>query len=244
MLTHIIQNGEDLNSIAKKYQTSMREIVAANPGLNFYNLYVGDVLTIVPGEDYRIKLNAPGAQNVKMSFAKVKLRDEMRKLWEQHVAWTQLFIVSTLAGLPDERFVTQRLLRNPADLGQLFGQYYGDAVGKKVNDLLTEHLVVAADLVKALKAGDTAKASQEDKKLFMNADKMAATFASINPFWKQEDMKNMLYKHLNLIKQGVTNRMQGNYAAEIQTIDLNEQHLLEMADVFSNGIWKQAYGNL
>lgn len=222
----------------------MHGIVAANPGLNLYNLYVGDVLNINPGDDYRIKLNAPGAQNVKMSFAKVKLRDEMRKLWEQHAAWTQMFIVSALAGLPDERFVTQRLLRNSVDFGQLFGQYYGDAVGKKVSELLTEHLVVGAGLVKALKAGDTARASQEDKKWFANTDKMAATFASINPFWKQDEMKKMLYKHLNLVKQGVTYRMQGNYIAEIQNVDLNEQHLLEMSDVFSNGIWKQAYGNL
>lgn len=244
LLTHIIQNGEDLNSIAKQYQTTMQEIVAANPRVNFYDLYVGDNLNIIPGEDYRIKWNAPGAQNIKMSFAKVKLRDEMRKLWEQHASWTQRVIISILASLPDEKFVTQRLLRNPADFGQLFGQYYGEVVGKKVNELITEHLVVAANLVKALKEGDSSKAAQEDQKWFANADKMASAFASINPYWKQEDMKNMFHKHLNLIKQIVTHRMQGNYGAENHDYDLNEQHLLDMADVFSNGIWKQAYGNL
>lgn len=243
-IIHVIQNGDDLNSIAKQYQTNMQDIVSANQGVNFYNLYVGDSLNVMPGDGYRVKLHAPGAKNVTMSFAKVALRDEMRKLWEQHNAWTMRVIVSILSSLPDEQAVTRRLLRNPVDFEKLFSHYYGESVGRKIKELLTDHLVIAANLIKALKAGDATKAAEENRKWFINADEIAKALASINPNWKQQDMKNMFDKHLNLLNQAVSRRMQGNYVAEIQALDLNELHSLEMADALSNGIWKQSHGRV
>ena len=45
------------------------------------------------------------------------LHDEMRRLWEDHITWTRLFIVSASADLPDLQATTRRLLRNQQDLG-------------------------------------------------------------------------------------------------------------------------------
>src|SRR5512139_2470835 len=43
--------------------------------------------------------------------------DAMRKLWEDHVTWTRLFIVSFAADLPDLSATERRLLRNQTDIG-------------------------------------------------------------------------------------------------------------------------------
>src|ERR1051325_1377902 len=45
------------------------------------------------------------------------LRSDMRKLWEAHVTWTRLFIVSAAAGAPDTDATAQRLLQNQVDIG-------------------------------------------------------------------------------------------------------------------------------
>jgi hypothetical protein len=49
----------------------------------------------------------------------------MRKLWEDHITWTRLAIVSFAAGLPDLQATQARLLRNQSDIGNAIKPYYG-----------------------------------------------------------------------------------------------------------------------
>src|SRR5947199_2346274 len=44
-------------------------------------------------------------------------RNAMRVLWEEHVTWTRLAIVSFAGNLPDLRATEARLLRNQRDIG-------------------------------------------------------------------------------------------------------------------------------
>ena len=76
-------------------------------------------------------------------------------LWEQHVVWTRLTIISIVFSLPDVDLLTNRLLRNPKDFEALLRPLYGDRVASWFADLFTSHLVIAAELVNAAKAGDT-----------------------------------------------------------------------------------------
>src|SRR5687768_8496961 len=86
----------------------------------------------------------------------VEFRRDMRVLWEDHVAWTRLFIVSAVAGLGDTDATAKRLLQNQADIGEAVAQFYGDAAGEKLEALLRDHILIAGDLVAAAKAGDKA----------------------------------------------------------------------------------------
>src|SRR5207253_1703971 len=40
----------------------------------------------------------------------------MRKLWEDHITWTRVFIISAAADLPDKATATNRLLQNQVDI--------------------------------------------------------------------------------------------------------------------------------
>src|SRR5205807_4270449 len=91
------------------------------------------------------------------SMTKPEFRAAMRKLWEDHITWTRLFIVSAAADLPDKGPTTDRLLQNQVDIGNAVKPYYGDAAGEKLTVLLKEHITTAAELVAAAKANETAK---------------------------------------------------------------------------------------
>ncbi len=53
------------------------------------------------------------------NYGQVNLMNELRKLWEQHVVWTRLFLVSAFGDLPDLEATTKRLLRNPTDFANV-----------------------------------------------------------------------------------------------------------------------------
>jgi hypothetical protein len=85
-----------------------------------------------------------------------KLRADMRKLWEDHVTYTGLFANAAINGGYDANNIAERLLKNQDDIGNAIKPYYGDAAGNKLGSLLRDHILIAADLVKAAKAGDSA----------------------------------------------------------------------------------------
>jgi len=57
-------------------------------------------------------VGAPSSLDKQFAF-----RSAMRKLWEDHITWTRLYIVSVTADLADKDATAQRLLRNQADIG-------------------------------------------------------------------------------------------------------------------------------
>ncbi|MGE5597767.1 MAG: acetylglutamate kinase [Bacteroidota bacterium] len=147
------------------------------------------------------------------------LHDRLRMLWEQHAAWTLMTIISIADGLADEELVTQRLLRNPADIAAVFRPLYGDEIAGRLNSLLTAHLVLAAQLVKEVKAGDNAAAAATERRWYANGDEIAAFLSSINPYWSREEMAAMWRRHLDLVKGQAVSRLNRDYAAQIAFYD-------------------------
>lgn len=168
-----------------------------------------------------------------------QLYGQMRMLWQQHAAWTKMTIDSIVEGSADEEFTTRRLLRNPADIAAVFRPLYGNAIADRLQELLTEHLVLAAQLVKESKAGETAAAAETERRWYANGNEIAAFLNSINPFWGRAEMERMWREHLDLVKAQAVARLNGEYETEIARYDEGEQLLLRMADVLTAGIVRQ-----
>lgn len=107
--------------------------------------------------------------------------DAMRKLWEDHITWTRVFIISAAGDLPDKATATDRLLQNQVDIGNAIKPYYGDAAGNKLTTLLKEHITTAGEIVAAAKAGDKAKQDDATKRWYANADQIADFLSGANP---------------------------------------------------------------
>jgi len=168
------------------------------------------------------------------------LHDAMRKLWEDHIIWTRVFIISAAADLPDKAAATDRLLQNQTDIGNAIKPYYGVAAGNQLTVLLKEHITTAAEIVAAAKAGDKAKQDDATKRWFANADQIADFLSKANPKnWPQADMRKMMHDHLNLTTEEVVARLQGNWPADIAAFDKVHEQILHMADMLAEGIVKQ-----
>ena len=121
------------------------------------------------------------ASSPSMGADAAQLRTDMRKLWEDHVTWTRLYIVSVGAALPDKDLTAKRLIQNQVDIGNAIKPFYGEDAGNKLTELLKEHILGAADLLAAAKAGDQAKVATEKARWYRNADDVAAFLSAANP---------------------------------------------------------------
>ena len=172
--------------------------------------------------------------------ASLALHDGMRKLWEDHITWTRLAIVDLEEGSPETSATVARLLRNQVDIGNAIKPYYGAKAGTGLTRLLREHILIAADLVAAAKAGDKAKLATEQTAWQRNADAIATFLNKANPdAWKLGEMKSMLQSHLALTTQEVVARLQGKWNADVRGYDAIVTQALGMADMLSDGIIHQ-----
>jgi hypothetical protein len=170
-------------------------------------------------------------------------RDNMRKLWEDHITWTRLFIVSagTLPdALPDLQATTDRLLANQDDIGDAIAPFYGRSAGDQLTTLLREHILLAAQLLNAAKAGDQAGVNAASTDWYANADEIAAFLHAANPNnWALAEMQQMMRSHLDLTLEEAVARLQGRYADDVSAYDKVHAEILQMADMLSDGIIAQ-----
>jgi hypothetical protein len=164
----------------------------------------------------------------------------MRKLWEDHITWTRLYIVSAAADLPDKDLTTQRLLQNQVDIGNAIKPFYGEEAGTKLTALLKDHILGAAAIIAAAKAGNQPAVDAADKKWYANADDIASFLSGANPKqWPLAEMKAGMKTHLDLTLAEATARLKGDFATDIREYDKIHEHILGLADLLSNGIIKQ-----
>lgn len=174
----------------------------------------------------------------KFTKSQVRLLNTLRKLWEQHDVWTRSTIVSITFDLPDLEPVTARLLRNPKDFGQVFEKYYGSKIADKFTKLLTEHLVLAAQIVEAAKAGHTNEVAMLEQKWYKNADQIAKLLSDINS-QSEKEWRKMMHEHLKLVNAEAVDYLTGKYADGVAVYDEIEKQTLEMADMMAEGIFKK-----
>ena len=167
-------------------------------------------------------------------------RAGMRQLWEDHITWTRLFIVSAAADLPDLGPTADRLLRNQQDIGDAIKPFYGEAAGQRLTALLRDHILIAADILGAAKSGNSAGVEAASTRWNANADEIAEFLSAANPRnWPRDEMRAMMRSHLDLTLAEAVARLQGDFTRDIALYDQVHAQILHMADMLSAGIINQ-----
>jgi hypothetical protein len=170
----------------------------------------------------------------------VAFHDGMRRLWEDHITWTRLAIISLTTNSPDTEATVGRLLQNQTDIGNAVKPFYGRKAGNELTSLLRQHILIAADVIAAAKAGDSAKLADAQARWAKNGDDIAALLASANPrYWKLGAMKAELRMHLKLTTDEAVARLHADWKADVAAYEKVHTHMLHLSDVLSDGLMKQ-----
>ena len=184
-------------------------------------------------------LPAAASTESQSTAAAITLKQDMRKLWTDHVVWTREYIVAALGDQPDAQAAANRLMRNQEDIGNAVGKIYGDAAGKQLTALLKEHISIAVDLIKAAKAGDKAGQQSADAKWQQNGVAIADFLSKANPNWPRATLVDLMKGHLSTTTNEVVARLNKKWDEDVRAFDEVYRHILMMSDALSDGIIKQ-----
>ena len=88
-ILHTIRPGDTLYKLAMQYGTTVQNIIDTNLALDPYSLRVGQQIYIYPNEHYWLSIN------------EVRLLEQMNLVWEQHIMWTRMLLISIAENLKE-----------------------------------------------------------------------------------------------------------------------------------------------
>jgi hypothetical protein len=169
--------------------------------------------------------------------AQVAFHDAMRKLWEDHVTWTRLAIVTFADGSAGFDATAARLLQNQVDIGDAVKPFFGDEAGTQLTGLLRTHILIAVEILQAAKAGDTDAFNEASDRWYANANDIADFLSAANPrFWPRARLRADMRTHLDQTLTEAANELAGDYAASVADYEHVHLHILDFADTLSSGL--------
>jgi hypothetical protein len=167
------------------------------------------------------------------------LRRAMYRLWVDHVIWTREYVISAIEGHPDAEPAARRLLKNQEDIGNAVAGFYGEQAGATLTDLLKQHILIAVDLVDAAVKDDQQRFASVDKRWDDNAAAIARFLGGANPFWPEQDVRDLIALHLTLTRREVVARLNKAWDEDIAAFDDILTEILTLADALTDGIVQQ-----
>jgi hypothetical protein len=228
--------------LAQVFNTTVDSIMELNPGIDPRNLQIGQVVTIAPGYQYYASYPDQPTNNEDGENNLMDLSCYISMLWYEHVAWTRMAVVALLNNLPETELVLQRLLRNATDFAEALTPFYGEEAAQEFAGLFSDHITIAAELVRAAQSGDTAAYEAIEQRWYDNADLIAEFLSGINPSWSQEDWSAMLDEHLALLSENIAAMIAQNFEESINGFDDIVMQAQEMAEMMAEGIEMQFPG--
>lgn len=167
---------------------------------------------------------------------KVDLKSVMRKLFTDHAVYTAFVLKSIVSGLDDTSVFVPRLLQNQKEIGNGLKPIIGEEKGNTLTKLLTEHINLAAEVIKAGTKKDPSFQVKENK-LFENSDRVAAFLTSLNPAkLPYSSTQHMFHTHNEFVVQMAVARIKKDYKSEQQLYDAYYNEMLEMSDMIYNAL--------
>ena len=111
----------------------------------------------------------------------------------------------------------------------------------RLKQLLTEHTQLAGELMEALQANNTERATQIENQMYQNADQIARMLANANSKYSYDELRRILRMHIETLKNTMTADLNHEFDETVRLVDENEEHLMDLSDALTEGLMEQFY---
>lgn len=223
-----------LAEMTARMQAQWQADAQAHEAVVAHNLALADALSA--GLQLQYKTQIPQAD---LTPGNRQLHLALRDVWQTDVALTRVYLVSTLASLPDADQAATNLLAHQGKIADAMRPYYGDISSDQLTTLLQTQVQGAGIVLKTAKTGQT-DAQQAAKNAWQgNADQIAVFLAKANPHLVLDDVKAKLRAHQTQFAGQTSARLQADWSGDAAAYELHMDDALKFADTLADAIHLQ-----
>ena len=168
----------------------------------------------------------------------VSYRVACRYYWAEHINYSRNLIISVLGNLSDVPAITDRLMKNQEDIGDLLRPYYSAETVDEFVSLLKAHAVAALNFINAAKAGNNLTQYREDWQA--NSKEVIALLNKINSTnWPELLISPVWNLHVDLTIKEIQSRIAGDWVEDIAAYDQLHRCIIDFSEAFASGVVNQ-----
>ena len=223
MTVHEIQKGDTLYKLAKQYKTTVPLILLANPGVNPYNLRVGDKLNICEGKRFEEK----------QGLDELQIVSDFNKVVYQYLGFLQLYMASFSGTEERTEQSLEYLLEVPGELATIYSAFYPVSMTSRLSQIFTAYTEKLADYARAV----SALRNEIDEQ----AVKIGEFLEKQNDKYISRQISDFLQSLNGAVEEAAKQSREGNLRKELFVYqEMGEQGTL-FARVLADGIIEQFY---
>lgn len=168
-----------------------------------------------------------------------RLSNVMRSLWTKHVWQDREATLSIVDGLSTKQSTVNWALQTPGIIANEYRSFYDQTICNKIENLLTNHIKIAGDVITYAATGDGYNLEMAKQKWYANANSFSAYMGSLNPYTPANQVGQMMTNHLNMLSAMTTDIINGNFDQGIKVFDQVITGAEQMGDFFAKGLVEQ-----
>lgn len=172
-----------------------------------------------------------------ITFSQMNLIFNSRIFWRRLTTWTRAYILSRYGGIGTAEDLFSRLFLESSEFGDMLHIIFGRENSEKYTQLINQYTIALRDLLSAQIDGDTEAVERNVERLYSNADERAAFLASINPYFDENEWRNLLETYAQYTIETANLFITKDYDKDIELYDRMKELTNRMGDIFAQGLY-------
>lgn len=172
-----------------------------------------------------------------ITYSQMNLIFNIRIAWRRLVTWTRAYQISRYMGIGTEEELFCRLYHEVQNFSDMIQIIFGREISRRNAGYLINNTIILRDLISAHLAGDMEAIDRNLARFYQNINENAAFLAEINPYWNENEWRDMLETYLQYTIEEANAFASGTYKEDIQIFDLRTDLSNIMGDIFAKGLY-------
>lgn len=172
-----------------------------------------------------------------ITYSQMNMIFNVRIFYRRLMNLTRSYMRNRYYNLGTEDVLFDRLYLESSDFGKLLHLNFGRAYSEQYSLFSSQFVNDLRDLISAQIAGNTEGINQNVTRLYDNFTKSASLRAAMNPYWSEDEYRNLLETYVQALITEANALSTGNFNEDIALYARLTELTNRLGDVFAEGVY-------